>query len=168
MVNYNKSYIYKLCCNDINVKDLYVGSTTNFKQRKRLHRSACKTETNKSYNVKVYKFIRENGGFENWSMILITEFNCNNKLELLREERKHIDELQSSLNCKKPTRTRKEYQIECLKPYQKQYRIDNKEKIKEKNKKYNLEKLGCRFCKCDISKKHFKEHCMRKKHLKNV
>ncbi len=48
MVNYSKGLVYKLCCNDTNIKDIYVGSTTNFIRRKSDHKSACDNEMVKS------------------------------------------------------------------------------------------------------------------------
>ena len=40
-IDYSKSVIYKIVCDDLNVKDCYVGSTTNFIKRKRHHKEAC-------------------------------------------------------------------------------------------------------------------------------
>ena len=80
--NYNNSLIYKLCCKDPSIEEIYVGSTTNFKQRKTSHKKSCNNENNKGYNLKVYKFIRDNGGFENWSMIQIEPYSCETKREL--------------------------------------------------------------------------------------
>ena len=124
MVNYENSMIYKLCCKDTNIKEIYIGSTTNFKERKRKHRSSCNNENNKMLNFKVYKFIRENGGWTNWDMILIEKVSCNCKLELHKIEREYIEKYNSSLNCHIPSRTTKEYTV------------DNKDKIKLKDKKY--------------------------------
>ena len=38
MVNYENSVIYKLCCTDPTVTEVYVGSTTNFRKRKNQHK----------------------------------------------------------------------------------------------------------------------------------
>ena len=35
-INYKKVIIYKLVCNDLSVKDLYVGHTTDFTNRKKV------------------------------------------------------------------------------------------------------------------------------------
>ena len=32
-VDYQKTFIYKLCCRDPTITDIYVGHSTNFKQR---------------------------------------------------------------------------------------------------------------------------------------
>ena len=56
MMNYSNCVIYKIVCNDENVKDLYVGHSTNFCNRKGWH------EVNSTHkNQKLYKVIRENG-----------------------------------------------------------------------------------------------------------
>jgi len=128
-VDYSNSIIYKLCCNDPNVTEIYVGSTTNFKSRKYCHKTNCNnnSEKNKNYNLKVYKFIRDNGGFQNWSMIMLEQYNCENKKQLQSRERYYIELLKSSLNNNIPTRTKQEYNI------------DNKDKLKEYQKKYQKE-----------------------------
>ena len=126
VIDYSKTKIYKIVCNDVTIKDSYVGSTTNFTNRKRHHKSACTKESNVGYNIKVYKFIRDNGCWANWSMILIEEYPCENELEKLKRERFWIEALQSTLNCVIPTRTDKEY------------RNDNKDKINSRMKEYYL------------------------------
>ena len=76
MVKYNQSIIYKLCCKDPSITDIYIGSTTRFARRKSQHKSICNnTDTNnQSYNFYVYQFIRENNGFSNWDMIEIEKY----------------------------------------------------------------------------------------------
>lgn len=61
---------YTITCNDLRVRNFYYGSTTNFTQRKNCHKSDCTNVYSKNYNRKIYKFIRENGGWENWSMVV--------------------------------------------------------------------------------------------------
>ncbi len=122
MVNYSKSMIYKLCCKDPNITDIYIGSTTNFYRRKSEHKKCCNNENDKRYNTNVYKFIRDNSGFDNWDMILIENVSCNNKIELLKIERKYIDELKSTLNTYKSYITDEE-KIK----YKKEYNEENKE-----------------------------------------
>ena len=53
-IDYSNSIIYKLCCRDVNVKEIYVGSTTNFRARKNQHKSCCKIIKKKN-NIKVYQ-----------------------------------------------------------------------------------------------------------------
>jgi hypothetical protein len=139
-IDYSNTIIYKLVCNDVEIKELYVGHTTDFKARKNKHKHSCNTETNKSYNIYVYQFIRENGGWTNWTMVLIEEIKCNNKLEACKVERKYIEELQASLNKIIPTRTKEEYNAlhkEELNQYQKEYNELHKEEINKYKKEYN-------------------------------
>ena len=157
-INYKNALIYKICCNDPNITDIYIGSTTNFYQRTRAHKTSCNNPNGKSYNLHVYKFIRDNGGWKNWRMDLIEFYECNNKLELLRREGELIKNLKPTLNKDVPGRTQKEYYEnnkekikEKIKEYYKnnidkikEYKENNKEKIKEKQKEYkenNKEKL---------------------------
>jgi hypothetical protein len=100
--DYSKGLIYKLCCKDTSIKEIYVGSTTNFTQRKKTHKSCCNKETSRGYNYPVYKFIRENGGWDNWDMVLIEFYPCETELELGRRENYFMIELQSSLNKNSP------------------------------------------------------------------
>ena len=126
--DFSKGLIYKLCCKDPTIKEIYVGSTTNFTQRKRNHKSDCNNSNpnNKKYNHKVYRFIRENGGWTNFNMILIEYFPCQTELELCRREDYWKNELQAILNSNTPH----------IYETQKEYREVNKEQILEKNKDY--------------------------------
>ena len=108
MVNYNKSIIYKICCKDINIKEIYVGSTANeLRKRKSKHKSDCNNVNSHSYNLNVYKFIRNNGGFSNWDIVEIEKYNCNDKQELHKRERFYIELLGASLNSQIPNRSKK-------------------------------------------------------------
>ena len=58
--------IYKIYCKDSSIKDFYVGCTFRYDKRKSDHKGNV---INK--NTKLYKFIRENGGWDNWIMVEI-------------------------------------------------------------------------------------------------
>jgi len=75
--------------------DVYVGHTTNFIKRKHQHKISCKNLNNK---LKIYNTIRENGGWDNWDMIEIACYNCNNSEEARIKENQHYEELKSTLN----------------------------------------------------------------------
>ena len=90
-INYQKSVIYKICCKDISITDVYVGSTSNLSRRKPKHKHACAKEGNKSHNLNVYRFIRSNGGWSNWSVIVVEEFPCDSKNQLLTRERYNME-----------------------------------------------------------------------------
>jgi len=123
MPDYAKTIIYKLINYDY--PDLvYVGSTTNYTKRKQKHKESCFNEKSKNHNLKVYTNIRESDGWENWNMIKICDYPCNNKREAELEEDRFMMILKANMNCNRASRT------------QKQYREDNREKIQERMKEY--------------------------------
>jgi hypothetical protein len=151
-VNYSNSCVYKICCNDINIKDCYVGSTTNLYKRRIQHKGGCYNEKHKSYNYNVYKFIRDNGGWGNWTVVLVESYTeCKSREELFRFERYHMEKLEATLNRQVPGRPIKEYRkeyyqnnFEKIKENHKEYYQNNSEKIKENHKEYyqnNSEKI---------------------------
>jgi len=87
VVDYSKTVIYKLVCKDVTVTDCYDGSTTSFTKRKCGHKTTCNNKASKDHNLPVYRFIRDNGGFDNWDMIEVETYNAVNKLEALKRER---------------------------------------------------------------------------------
>jgi len=141
-IDYSNTIIYKLCCNDPSITDVYVGHTTDFVNRKRSHKSICNNETNKKYNIYVYQFIREHGNWDNWSMIELEKINCIDGNEACKNERKHIELLGSTLNQQVPSRTPLEYREENrenLKERNQKYREENTDKEKERKRKYREE-----------------------------
>lgn len=184
--------VYKLVCKDTQIKECYVGSTKNFTRRKQTHKSTCNNEKNKHYNLYVYQFIRENGGWENFDMIRIEEVKYDDKRELHTRERYWLETLMASLNKKIPTRTQKEWYIdnkeevlervkdyreskpEIIKERKKKYAEQNKEQIaeyqkyyanvnKEKLKQYKKEKTTC-ICGSVFRKGEKSRHERTKKH----
>ena len=131
MPNYAKSCFYKVVCNDLTIKDLYVGHTTNFTKRKAQHKHSCNNPERKDYNYNVYRFIRANSGWSNWNMVLIVERSCNNSLEAHAIEREYYNLLGATLNKQIPNQTDVEYN--------KVYYEQNKEAIKA----YQNEKHTC-------------------------
>ena len=100
--NYANSVIYTITCKDPQIHDLYLGSTSNFYIRHRVHQSNCKNPDNPCYKYKVYKRIRETGGFDNWNFNIIERVKCSNREELIEIERKHFERLQPNLNKSTP------------------------------------------------------------------
>jgi hypothetical protein len=101
-IDYTRTIIYKIICNDIKITDLYVGSTTDFRKRKGHHKSKCNNIIGKGYNSKIYKTIRNNGGWDNWTMIEIEKFPCTDGNEARARERYYFDLLNASLNTVRP------------------------------------------------------------------
>jgi len=75
---------------------LYVGSTCNFTNRKRGHKNSCFNKNNRTYNYKVYKNIRENGG--EYTIEIYKMFPCNSDKELRSEEEEVRKYLNPNLN----------------------------------------------------------------------
>jgi len=124
----SKTYIFYRLFN-LNFDECYVGTTTNYKNRMIAHKSDCSNSNNPNHNLKVYKFIRANQGFENWQFEIIDEQILNHK-EALNIESEFIMIYSASLNTDVPGRTTKEWG--------KQYYINNKEKICERRRQRYL------------------------------
>lgn len=143
MPNYSKTHIYKLCCKNTDITDIYIGHTTNFTRRKQEHKNRSNTPNDKAYNRRVYTFIRDNGGFENWDMIQIEEFNAKDTTEARARERYWVEQMKPLLNCNIPNRTGKEcrkeyyeYNKEVIREKSKEYREQNKEVVIERKKQW--------------------------------
>tara|TARA_R110000822_G_scaffold170441_1_gene310343 strand:- start:122 stop:673 length:552 start_codon:yes stop_codon:yes gene_type:complete len=124
MPDYSKCVIYKITCNDTSITDCYVGSTCNFTRRKSQHKSVCNNS-----NIPLYKFIRANGGWTNFTMSPIKKFPCDDITDKLIEERRVMELLGATLNKQVPGRSQKE---SC-----KNYRQNNKESLNIYSKKYH-------------------------------
>lgn len=138
-MDYSKTIIYKIVCNDLNIKECYVGHTTDFKSRKYNHKQSVENINHKDYNSKKSTFIREHGKWSNWSMIQIETYECNNLQEAIARERYWYEILGSSLNSNVPSRSKKEYSKdnkEYILKKSKEYLEQNKEQIKEKKKQH--------------------------------
>lgn len=128
---YSNGLIYKICCKDPEIPDCYIGSTCNFSSRKSRHRSVCKNDSDKNYNLPIYQFIRDNGGFQNWTFILIEKYPTETKEDLLFRERYWTEQMKPSLNRITPIVTTLEW-----KQYFQQKYLDNKDQVIERNKTY--------------------------------
>jgi hypothetical protein len=128
------SQIYKIFCKDENIQDIYIGSSINLHKRIILHKYHTNNSTSKSYNFKVYKFIRDNGGWDNWCVEIIETIIIENKKQSLIREKEIIIELQPTLNTIKPIETAEEHKLR-----RHQYYLDNKEMFQEHSKKFREE-----------------------------
>ena len=146
-INYQNTTIYKIVCNDLNIKDIYVGHTTDFTRRMSQHKSSCKIITNNSHNLKIYQSIRINGGWNNWSMLEIEKYPCNDSNEASSRERYWYEILNANLNTHNPNRSIKEWfelHKDERKDYSKNLYEQNKTDINIKHRQYyndNKEKI---------------------------
>ena len=136
MPDYANSKIYKIICNATN--EMYIGSTTQaLSKRLAEHVRDYKRYLNKKHNYVSSFLIIERG---NYSIVLIEEVNCENKEQLHRTERVHIEQ-NICVNKNIPTRTMQEYRIanrDVILEKKKEYHVANREVILEKAKEYRV------------------------------
>jgi hypothetical protein len=100
-IDYSNTIIYKITCKDPNVKDAYVGHTTNFVQRKHNHKQNCNDVKNPT-PCKLYQVIRDNGGWNNWKMEIVSFFECKDHYEARKKEQEYFLLLNATLNSIEP------------------------------------------------------------------
>ena len=161
-IDYSKSIIYKIQ-HLINQELLYVGSTTNFIKRKNEHKRICNSKNDYKYNRRVYSMIRNNGGWDNFNCIIIKEFPCLTKNDLLFEEDKVMRELQSNMNTLSSKLT-EEQKKEYSRNKMKEYRETNFNNCNDKKNAYNSIQNTC-SCGGSFLNKHKARHFKTKKHL---
>ena len=119
MPNFDNDCIYKIQCKDPSVKDIYIGSTCRFNKRKIEHKSRY----NRGLDYEVYRFIKANGGWDNWDMVKIKDIaDCLDRHTIKQHEREFIDQLKPKLNTTTPNRTTDDW------------RKDNADRVRQKGK----------------------------------
>ena len=187
--NYQNGIQYKIVCNDPSITDCYNGSCCSLKDRKKTHKNQSLNPNCKEYNLKVYRFIRENGGWDNWTFIQLEVFPCNSKQELVKREREIFDVLKPTLNTNSPTldvvkkkhtkaknnaKYAEEHKDEIA-AYKKKYETEHKNEIAAYQNKYETEhkneiaakrneKIKC-VCGCEVTKRNISTHMKSAKHM---
>ena len=139
----NDYTFYKIVNVNADCEMCYVGSSCDMKQRRQKHKYNCNNPNSKNYNNKVYKTIREHGG---WCEFKIVELGTAEQLthtESLVIEETYRIELKAAMNTYRCSITKDEMK-EIKKEYNKHYKIDNFDKIKETRNEWlvnNAEKL---------------------------
>jgi hypothetical protein len=126
---------YKIVCKDENITDCYVGSTTNFYKRKIYHKGNCNNINDPKYTQKNYTFIRDNGNWENWEMIIIDTIECETRKDAHKKENEYMIGLNATLNTYKAPA----YTATNRNEYMKEYHKENKKIISEKVKQYYID-----------------------------
>jgi hypothetical protein len=106
--------------------------------------------------------IRENDGWDNWNMIKVCDYPCNNKREAELEEDRYMTELKSNMNSNRASRTHKQYYDDNKEKYKNIRKIImSKIKIKYKNIGKNImkqtkkkRKIIIKNCTLSIKKKY--------------
>ena len=138
---------YKFVCKNPDILYSYVGHTTSFRHRKAGHKSKYNNPTLRDCNIPLYVFIKEHGGWDNWSMVQIHSQICKDVLHAKQIEQELIEQQQFKLNNVRaysgvnlshthPEYTSKYYEIHCDKIKQRvsKYREENRDVIKAKKK----------------------------------
>jgi hypothetical protein len=100
-----KNYsIYKIFCKSPEVKDIYVGSTTQLNTRIKTHRTTSNNPNNPHSGYKLYKTIKENGGWDNWNYEVIEELENVAKIDARKKEEEWSQKLGATLNTWKAYR----------------------------------------------------------------
>jgi hypothetical protein len=158
-IDYSNTIIYKITCKDTNIKDVYVGHTTNFVQRKHAHKQGCNNAKSTNYKCKLYEVMRNNGGWTNWNMEIINFFNCIDHYEARKKEQEFFVSLNATLNSIEPF------------PKPKVKNIVTKREINISNTitPNSVNKFYCQTCdfKCNKNSD-FKRHLSSVKHNKTI
>ena len=120
--------IYQIYCKDPKITDIYIGSTTKTVQQ----RFSWHKKDSKIYQTNFYKFVSENGEWENWTYKILNQIEDHKDRELrFRQEQCYIDLYNPTLNTRSAFLSYDEKQ-----QYIAEYQKNNKESISEKSAEY--------------------------------
>jgi len=165
MIDYNNTIIYKIYCKDEKITEVYVGHTTDFVKRRYAHRYTC--ENNQS-QLKLYKFIREHGGWENWEMDIIAFEKCRDLEHAKQKEQEYFVSLSATLNSIEPFPDISKTKINATdKMYLKKYVKQEVTKSIIENQAKNATQYVCEPCDFRCCKQsNYKSHLDTAKHKK--
>jgi len=98
-----KCYIYKIE-NNTDKDQFYIGSTLNLSRRKCHHKKNVKNKRGKLYWCKLYVYIRENGGWDNFTFTKIHEMEVESMSQCTEQEQAIINMLKPTLNSIKSSK----------------------------------------------------------------
>lgn len=160
------AHIYKLCCLDVTITDIYVGSCKSMTHRKYGHKQACTKPDDKNHNLRVYQFIRENGGWNNWSMVELKEWQCESKAEMGKVENEHMISHHATLNSRVAPDGRPRSEVQKayrglhkveIAATKHQWEVDNREAICQSKKGYYQEHKAEILANRNVYQEHNKE-----------
>jgi hypothetical protein len=155
--------IYKICCDDC-PDYIYVGSTKSLIKRKYDHKHSSKVR-----NQKLYTTIRENGGWDNWRMIVLEE--CDETIDTKRKAEIKEEEYRVKLNAnlnERPSYLSKESKKERDDKYNHRQDVKEKRDLRYKNNKEEFKKKVKCECGCEVSNVYLKRHKLTEKHKKEI
>jgi hypothetical protein len=157
MANYNESRIYKIYCTLSTINEFYIGSSAEYEKRCILHKSNVTNINSPMYGYKLYNYIRNNGGWNNFTVEVLEKYPCKNRKELNIREEWWKQQEQPTLNERKAHRTE-----EDLKDYTSQYYKVNKTHIRANANQV----IQCSNCDKTYTKEN-KTHHQKTKYCKN-
>jgi hypothetical protein len=172
-VERNDYWFYSITCKDEDISDSYIGSTKKWGNRKSVHKSQCNNGSTK----RVFEYINEYGGWDNWEMIEIGFQKNLTRLEARIMEDILMEELGSTLNDRTAYQSleeyinynaehkKKNYDKEAKSEYNKMYRTQ--EHVKISNRIRNGRKVQCE-CGMTIRYDSFSKHLSRSEHNKRL
>lgn len=139
----------------------YIGSHNEFEDRESNHRRSCNNPNDKHFNLKVYKTIRENGGWEKWSFIHLGSKECETERQAhMIEQYEYIDIYEPDLNSIKA------YLSDEDRAKYKQDWYFNK---LEENNNYNIERVNkYRLKKLEENPDYYKDEYQKIKDIQNA
>tara|TARA_R110000796_G_C14224616_1_gene395085 strand:- start:7 stop:483 length:477 start_codon:yes stop_codon:yes gene_type:complete len=147
--------IYRIFCKDTTILDSYIGKCKNLEDRKRSHKHYANPNSRLSY-LKLYQVINNNGGYDNWDIIVLEEFEWEEELSK-QKERYYYDLYKPSLNIQTPNRT----------PDESSYAYSQTQKSKQSRHIKKVEKITC-LCGMIVSRGSITEHLKRSRHLNKM
>ena len=156
---------------DTEWENIYIGSTCSLRDRIGKHKYCCYRDIRPEYNYKVYKYIRENGDWDNFEVLVLEECEVE---KLKRLEQSYMDVYKPTLNSVYALGRDKERSKRNRKNYHKVWSENNKCKLDEykkewyeNNKKRLLERAKEKFeCECGsiLTRQCKARHLKSKKH----
>ena len=135
---------YKLRHATDSTKQCYVGSTKNMSTRKTAHKTECNNPNSGGYNYKVYKYIRANGGYDNWCFDVLVQKDVSKRDRYIREGIL-IEQHHATLNVSDPAATVNGTSTSRKRAHRKYYNA-HKEKFTEYYKQRNNTINICEKC----------------------
>ena len=153
-INYAEMIFYKICCSSTNITKVFIGHTTNVNQRKHILKKQTQSEI---YCSDMIEFIKNSGGWENWSLQILEKYECKTHIDIVLREIYHTDALNQKMNNPDNSNAANGLNND-LKPGGDHNASDNVDKI-----------FTCNYCnyRC-LKSKHFKQHLMTRKHMDEV
>jgi hypothetical protein len=177
-LDYSNTIFYKIYCKDDSCKELYVGHTTNFVQRKNAHKNSSTNTKSINYNLKLYDTIRKHGGWSNWNMVIIDFKDCKNHYDARATEQEYYESLNATLNSVHPLPSKSKHQIDIVNSeICNTYSIESNSSINQNKNNTNeeisynniieLSKYTCEYCQFKCARSYdYNRHLTTAKHKK--